>query len=96
VGSSVWFTSAKNSIKSFIGDKDLKFADVTPDWLLKYENHLRNGGKKDTTISINQRALRVIINEGKTAGVIKESQYPYVVRQNGKYQIPDAKGQSGH
>jgi len=106
VGSSVWFRSARNSIKTFLQDKDLKFSDVTPEWLKKYEDHLleeefnpdgslKRKAKKYTTISINMRALRAIINEGKADGVISDAQYPFcrsIKERKEKYQIPDGEG----
>jgi|WetSurSiteA1Bulk_404760.scaffolds.fasta_scaffold08709_1 integrase/recombinase XerD len=92
VGSSVWYTCARNSIKEFIGDSDLKFSGVTVSWLTDYEAHLTEGKKKDSTISINMRALRAIINEAKADGIISESQYPFEIKKNGKYAIPDGGG----
>lgn len=91
VGSCVWYTCARNSIQKY-AKKDLKFADITPEWLTKYQDHLLEKGKKYTTISINMRALRAIINEGKAQGIISEAQYPFAVKQNGKYQIPESEG----
>lgn len=91
VGSSVWYTSARNSIKKFTS-VDLKFSDITPDWLKKYQAQMREGGKEFTTISINMRALRAVMNIGLRDGIIKPAQYPFEIRKNGKYKIPDGKG----
>ena len=38
------------------------------------------------------RALRSIINEGKAHGIISQSQYPFVIKKNGKYSIPEGTG----
>lgn len=100
VGSVVWFTGARNSIKKFIGDEDLKFSEVTVDWLDDYTTFLRkevydNKGKmivkakKDTTISIIMRALRVLMNEARDEGIIK--QYPFGSGKN-QYMIPSPEG----
>jgi integrase/recombinase XerD len=100
IGSAVWFTGARNSIKKHIGDQDLKFSEVTPDWLESYQVFLRREeydkegklivkAKKDTTISIIMRALRAIINEAKSEGIIIEDQYPF---GKGKFKIPTPEG----
>ena len=91
IGTSVWYSCAKNSIEKFTS-KDIKYADITPVWLAKYEAHLLKEGKEYTTISINMRALRAIINDGKARGIINDAQYPFIVKNNGKYQIPEGSG----
>jgi integrase len=100
IGSMVWYTGAKSSIKKFIGEEDLKFSEVTSEWLKDYQSFLLTEkynaegkliikAKKKTTISIIMRALRVIINEAKSKGTITEEQYPF---GKGKYKIPIAEG----
>lgn len=91
VGSSVWYSCALNSIKSFT-NKELKFADITVNWLKSYEAHLLKEKKAYTTISMYMRALRSIINEGKAHGIISQAQYPFVIKKNGKYSIPEGTG----
>jgi len=91
IGTSVWYSCAKNSIEKYTG-RDIKFSEVTAEWLKKYEAHLLMEGKEYTTISINMRALRAIINDGMRDGIISQAQYPFVVKNNGKYQIPEGTG----
>lgn len=91
IGSAAWYKCSKNSIEKYMG-KDLKFADVTPSWLKGYEAHLLKEGKKYTTISINMRALRAVINDGMREGIISQAQYPFVIKKNGKYPIPEGEG----
>lgn len=91
IGSAIWYQCAKNSVEKY-AKKDLKFADVTPGWLKGYEAQLLKEGKEYTTISINMRALRAIINDGKAHGVISEAQYPFEIKKNGKYSIPEGAG----
>lgn len=99
VGSVVWYRGARNSIKKFIGDVDLKFSEVTVDWLEEYQSFLRTEerdtkgklivkAKKDTTISILMRALRAIMNNAR-GKIITEEQYPFGKK---KYEIPIAEG----
>jgi integrase len=99
IGTAIWYKCAKNSIMKFT-QKDLKFADITPGWLEKYQVHLlkevevkgKTKTKTKTTVSIYMRALRSIINQGKADGIISEAQYPFVIKKNGKYPIPKGKG----
>lgn len=100
VGSQVWYTGAKNSIKNYIGNDDLMFADITPDWLESYQSHLLKEeydaegkvivkAKKKTTISIIMRALRAVVNKAKADGIISDEQYSF---GKGKYKIPKGEG----
>ena len=65
------------------------FSDITSDWLKGYHKHLEKEKKQDTTISINMRALKAIINEGIRKGVVSQMQYPF---GEDKYQIPTGEG----
>ena len=91
IGSANWYTCALNSIENY-AKKTLTYAEITPAWLEKYEKQLLDEGKEYTTISINMRALRAIINQGKAKGIITERQYPFVIKKNGKYSIPEGSG----
>lgn len=97
IGSSVWYSCALNSIQLYAknelkGKKDLKFADITPAWLKNYHSYLKKLERSDTTISMYMRALRAIINSGMAKGIITQSQYPFTVKKNGKYTIPEGLG----
>ncbi len=91
LGTASAYSCAKVSIGKYI-KRDIKFSDITPDWLRKYEAHLIGEGKAYTSISMYMRALRSIINDAKTAGVITASQYPFLANNNGKYSIPEGSG----
>jgi integrase len=86
IGSAVWYRCAKNSIEKY-WKKDLKFSELTTDWLKEYQKHLEKEKKKETTISINLRALRAIVNDGMRKGIISQSQYPFR-----EYEIPTGEG----
>lgn len=99
VGSVVWYTCAKNSVERFAKKDltedavvDLKFSDITPSWLAKYQSQLEEEGKAYTTISINMRAIRAIMNGALREGIIARAQYPFQINKNGKYRIPEGKG----
>jgi integrase/recombinase XerD len=100
VGSSVWYSCAINSIEKY-ADRELTFADITPSWLKGYESYLlkdrKEGakvikGRSYTTISMYMRALRSIINEAKANGIISQAQYPFAIKRNGGYAIPEGRG----
>jgi len=88
VGTRMYYNSVLNSIAAFKGD-DIKFSDITPEWLESYQKHLMKDGKAYTTVGIYVRALRAIINEARRGGLVKESQYPF---GSGKYKIPAGEG----
>lgn len=91
IGSSVWYSCAKESIEKYTS-KNLLFADITVNWLKSYEAYLLKEKRTYTTISMYMRALRSIINEGKAHGIISQAQYPFVLKKNGKYSIPEGTG----
>jgi integrase len=52
-----------NSLKIFANKDQLKFSDVTPDWLNKYENWMTGEGKSPATVGIYLRPLRALFNK---------------------------------
>lgn len=88
VGSAMWYSCAKKSIESY-QQGNLNFAEVTKNWLKGYEAHMLEEGKEYSTIGINMRALRSIVNDARREGIIKESQYPFKRESNEGYQIPE-------
>lgn len=77
------FKQTLKNIEEF-GGKNIQFSSVTPDWLRNCEKFWLKT-KNNTTIGMHFRNLRIIINEARKAGVIKEAQYPF---GKGKYEIP--------
>lgn len=71
IGTAVSYECAKNSISSF--RKSLTFAEITPQFLKKYENWMLKNGKSITTIGIYLRSLRTIYNKQN----INKSNYPF-------------------
>jgi len=88
IGTSEWYFYAAKSIEKFTA-KDLKFSDITVNWLQDYENFLLEKKKSYTTISMHIRALQAVINTGKEQGIITPSQYPF---GKGKYEVPTGVG----
>lgn len=58
--------------------KNLKFVDVTPGWLKKYEQFLIKNGKSTSTIGIHARNIRVLFNTAIREHGIK-AVYPFNV-----------------
>lgn len=81
IGTAVSYECAKASIDKF--KQGLKYADVTPALLRKYENWMRENGKSQTTVGIYLRSLRTIFNRAS----IDKALYPFG-EKNGKYSIP--------
>ena len=84
IGSQFFYRDALRSFEKFAGE-NIKFSDITVDWLQKYEQYFIGLGRSYTTLGMYCRGLRHIMNQAKKDGIIKESQYPFGV---GKYNIP--------
>lgn len=66
--------------------RDLDFENITVDWLKKYEKYLLGKDKSYTTISMQMRIIRTLMNQAKRDGAIKETQYPF---GKDKYEIKE-------
>ncbi|MEP7110541.1 MAG: phage integrase SAM-like domain-containing protein, partial [Ferruginibacter sp.] len=64
---------------------NLKFDDVTPEFLQGFENWMLSRGKSITTVGVYLRPLRAIMNIAKEKEFIKPQAYPFGRR---KYTIP--------
>ena len=89
IGTSVSYNCAKNSIEQF--QANMKFSDITPSILNKYEKKMLDKGCSRTTISIYLRTLRSLFNNAISNKDILPSLYPF--RKNDyekdKYEIPE-------
>ncbi|WP_299819469.1 site-specific integrase [uncultured Pontibacter sp.] len=90
VSTADWYKYTLRSIKLFAGER-IKFSQVTVEWLHRYQQHLLAENKSYTTISMYMRALQVIMNEAKDAGIVKAAQHPF---GKGKYEIPQHEGRN--
>jgi integrase/recombinase XerD len=86
IGTKIMYGCTLKSIETF-NKKDLKFSEVTVDWLKRYEKHMIDQGRSYTTVSMYMRSLRAILNDNKD--LISKSQYPF---GEGKYEIPTGIG----
>lgn len=79
---------ALRNFERYAGD-NIPFAAITEQWLHRYEQHERNRGMRQTTISIILRQLRSIVNDAQRMGVIKPSSNPFA---NGRFTIQSGEG----
>jgi integrase/recombinase XerD len=84
IGSAVSYECARASIERF--KPGLKFADITPTLLRKYQNWMVHIGNSLTTVGIYMRCLRTIFNRSN----IDRALYPFG-EKNGKYSIPSGR-----
>ncbi|KAA6310485.1 Tyrosine recombinase XerD, partial [termite gut metagenome] len=88
IGNSITYSCSYKHLEKYAGTK-IAFDSITVDWLKKYEKAMLEEDKSYTTISMYIRSIRALFNEAKSAGIIKEAQYPF---GKGKYEIPIGKG----
>lgn len=75
------------SIKKLHKNKELKFQQITSEFLEKYEAWLRSKGGTDGGIGVRMRCIRGIFNSAINRGRIKENIYPFKI-----YKILKLKG----
>ncbi len=83
IGTAVAYECAQSSLKKFA--PDARFADVTPDFLQRYEVWMLKQGNSVTTISIYLRTLRALFNNLLSDGMLTKVIYPFGKK---KYEIP--------
>ena len=88
IGSYNYYKDTLKSIEEFAG-KNISLDYITVAWLKKFEKYLLSTSKNYTTIGMRCRAIRAIMNDVLSLGIIKEKQYPF---GRGKYEIPTGQG----
>lgn len=89
IGSYEAYLNSMVSLKSF--RENLKFKDVTVNFLKKYEYFMLAKECSKSTIGIQLRHLRAIMNIAKYAGLITEAEYPFGRQKHNKYEIPSSR-----
>lgn len=85
LGSAFSFKSSLYSLKEFVNKEELRFDEITVDFLRKYEKYMLAKGKSLTTVGVYLRNLRTLFNQAISNNIVKESKYPF---GKTKYQIP--------
>jgi integrase/recombinase XerD len=83
IGTALSYECAQNSIKKFA--PDIKFADITPNLLHKYEKWMLSKDKSITTVGIYLRSLRTLFNNAIADGILTKEYYPFGKK---RYEIP--------
>lgn len=60
---------ALRRLQAYCGGQPLRFADLTPDWLSRFQGHLLEGGLRWNTVSTYLRALRAVYQRGVDQGL---------------------------
>jgi integrase len=82
-GTAINYEASIRSLENF--KKNLKFTDITPSFLKKYERWMLDNGKSITTVGMYLRALRAIFNQQN----IDSKLYPFSKNnEKNKYEIP--------
>ncbi len=90
-GNAVIYTTAKRFFLKY--SERLRFVDITPHWLERFEDWALNTEKtKTTSLSIYVRALRALFNEAIRSGEIPKSAYPFQSKDKSGYKIPQGEG----
>ncbi len=77
-GNASIYTSAKNYLSDFRKKKDLRFTDITPQFLEKFKDFLEDDRKiSGNTMSIYLRTLRAVFNSAIEEGHIGREVYPF-------------------
>jgi integrase len=86
VSTAVSTENTLNSLKTFYKNRDVRFVDITPSVLKRYEDWMLVKNKKsETTVSIYLRNLRAMFNRQIAAGLLDSESYPF---GRYKYNIP--------
>jgi integrase/recombinase XerD len=86
-GSSAFYKGTLSLLKRYIKHNVL-INEVTVEWLNGLEKFILKTASQ-TTVAMNMRNIRTIMNIAKQTGVIRESDYPF---GRGKYQIKECSG----
>lgn len=88
IGTVQAYEGTRKRVEAF-APKSIRIDSISVDWLKRYEKHMHDNGLSQTTLCIDLRAIRTMINDARRAGIVKASQYPFV---RGKYEIRESEG----
>lgn len=76
IGTMMSFRTTLSHVVKYKGRK-VSVDSVTQEWLEGFEEYMSGTGKSITTIAINMRNIRTMMNVAKRKGLIRESKYPF-------------------
>ncbi len=71
------FKSTKNSLSTFMNDKDIVFSDITPSFINKYEAEFLSRGVKPNSIFVYMRTFKTLINNARSENIVKAEYNPF-------------------
>jgi integrase len=77
IGNAEVYSTARNRLKSYLNDKDIRFSDINKSFLKKYREWFEKDGIRDTSISVYLRTLRALYNSAIDDGFAKIVDYPF-------------------
>lgn len=77
VGTARSYRDASNVIKSFVRGKDLRFEEITYDFLRRFEAYHLAKGNSYNGLSVYLRAVRSIYNQAIKSGLVDKALYPF-------------------
>jgi integrase len=90
-GTAASYITAKKFIEKY--QRGLRFVDITPQWLTKFEAWaLNKEGVNETSLSIYLRALRALFNDAIRGGDVPKGAYPFYSKDTDGYRIPTGTG----
>ena len=86
IGNAKVYKYSHRSLLKFTKNKlSIPASDITPEWLKKYEEWLRNSGCGNNTMNQLFRTLRSIYNQAISLGVVKSPDYPFKKYSIGRF-----------
>lgn len=77
VGNARVYKTMRNSVNTFLKEKDIPFRLLTYKWLKKYEAWYLGRGNSVNGLSVNLRTLRALLNRAIKQGVANKENYPF-------------------
>lgn len=77
IGYASVFKATKNSISTFRKGKDLLFSDITPGFLIKYEDCFYERGVTMNSVFVFMRTLKTLINYARKENLVREDFNPF-------------------
>ncbi|MDO3423995.1 site-specific integrase [Chryseobacterium sp. APV1] len=76
LGNARAYSETRNTLLKFSNHK-IKFIDITPEFLEKFEAYMRSRGNKDGGIAFKMRELRALIKKAIRRKIISKEDYPF-------------------
>jgi integrase len=83
LGTASSYECSMNSLNSLMGIEDIRFRDITVNWLKEYEKKMLKAGKSVSSIGIYLRPLRFLYNRAIKDRMVDNKYYPFI-----EYDIP--------